>query len=89
MILNMRTALYGLACACILVGCVCVGFAPLGFWYGRAAAMLLVSGLLLGIAATILGRKATRKCSHCGERTAQSLAFCRYCGRSRSGWAPL
>jgi hypothetical protein len=85
----MRLVLYGLAWTCILLASMCAGFAPVGPWYGRLAAILLVSGVLFGIAANILVRKTTRKCRHCGERTHRSLTFCQLCGTTFSGWAPL
>ncbi|GAB3760497.1 hypothetical protein GCM10028796_09220 [Ramlibacter monticola] len=85
----MRFVLYGLAWVCILVAAVFAGFAITGPWYGHLAKVMLVVGLLFGVAGNIVVRKTTRKCTHCGERTDRFLAVCQNCGTSLSGWAQL
>lgn len=85
----IRLFLYGSAWVCILVASMFAGFAITGPSYGHLAKVLLIFGLLLGVAANILVRRTTRKCRHCGERTDQSLTICQSCGTSGSGWAQL
>ena len=85
----MRFFLYGSAWVCVLVASIFAGFAMTGPWYGHVAKVLLIFGLLLGVAANMLVRRTTRKCTHCGERTDRSLMACQNCGMSPSGWAQL